>query len=119
MFAGDARAQALALEAFADGTADRLTWVEQLFLSMPLLHAESLELQEREATIASVLARQAPRPFDVMAAMHLEQSAKYRAMVARFGRFPHRNEVLGRASTPEEVEFLADWTAKARSMVES
>jgi uncharacterized protein (DUF924 family) len=114
MYAGDARAQELALAAFADRTADRLAFVEQLFLSLPLLHSESLAHQERGAEIAAALARQAPPLFEPMCAMHLEQSAKYRGVIERFGGFPHRNAVLGRPSTPEEIEFLADWDAKAR-----
>ena len=113
MYAGDARAQALALEAFADGTADPLPFVEQLFLSLPLLHSESLAHHDREAEIARALAPTAPPLFRPMAAMWLEQSAKYRGVIARFGRFPHRNALLGRASTPEETEFLVDWEAKA------
>jgi uncharacterized protein (DUF924 family) len=111
-YAGDARAQALALEAFADGSAGELGFVEQVFLSLPLLHSESLAHQEREAEIARMLAAKAPALFEPMAAMLLEQSAKFRAVVARFGRFPHRNALLGRMSTPEEIVFLMDWDAK-------
>ncbi len=113
MCAGDARAQSLALAAFADGIADQLGFVEQLFLSAPLLHAEDLALQERETEIARAIAAKAPRLFQPMSAMLLEQSAKYRAVIERFGRFPHRNAVLGRVSTAEEVAFLADWEANA------
>jgi len=113
MYAGDARAQALALEAFADGSVAALPFVEQLFLSLPLLHAESLALQERVGEIARALAPKVPAVFEPMAAMWLEQCAKYRGVIARFGRFPHRNAMLGRPSTPEEIAFLADWEAKA------
>lgn len=113
MYAGDARAQALALEAFDDGPVDELGFVEQLFLSLPLLHSESRMHQEREWAIARALAAKVPPLFAPMSAMHLEQSAKYRGVIARFGRFPHRNALLGRASTPEEIAFLADWEAKA------
>ena len=44
--------------------------------------------------------------------MGIEQTRKYVDVIRRFGRFPHRNQLLGRASTPEEVEFLRDWAAK-------
>lgn len=111
MYAGDARAQALALEAFADGTAEELPFVEQLFLSLPVLHSESLAHHDREAKIARALAPTAPTLFEPMAAMWLEQSAKYRDVIARFGRLPHRNALLGRSSTPAELAFLADWEA--------
>jgi uncharacterized protein (DUF924 family) len=113
MYAGDARAQELAVEAFAGGDADELAFVEQLFLSLPLLHAESLALQDRAAEIARALAPKATSLWKSMSAMHLEQSAKYRGVIERFGRFPHRNAILGRSSTPEEIEFLADWEMKA------
>jgi uncharacterized protein (DUF924 family) len=112
MYAGDARAQEIALEAFDDRTADELGYVEQLFLSMPLLHAEDLALQERSVEIVRTLAPSAPPLFAAMAAMHLEQSTKYRAVIARFGRFPHRNALLGRAATSDEMAFLADWDSK-------
>jgi uncharacterized protein (DUF924 family) len=113
VYAGDARAQELALEAFDDGSAEELSFVEQLFLSLPLLHAESLALQEREAQIAAALAAKAPSLWRPMSAMHLEQSAKYRRVIERFGRFPHRNAILGRSSTPQEIEFIVDWDEKA------
>lgn len=113
MYAGDARAQALAIEAFADGSADRLTFVEQIFLSLPLLHSERLDHHQRDGEIANAIATKASPFYQPLAAMRLEQSAKYRDVIARFGRFPHRNAVLGRPSTPAEVDFLADWEAKA------
>jgi uncharacterized protein (DUF924 family) len=112
MFDGDARAQRLALAAFADGSAQQLRWVERLFLSLPLLHSESLALHERDLEIAKSLAAEARLPWTAMSPMRLEQSGKYLDVVRRFGRFPHRNALLARASTPEEVEFLADWEAK-------
>jgi uncharacterized protein (DUF924 family) len=109
--AGDARAQAIALAAFDDGSAGELAFVEQVFLSLPLLHSELLVHQEREAEIAKTIAAEAPPLYQPMAAMLFEQSAKFRAVVARFGRFPHRNALLGRLSTPEEIAFLLDWDA--------
>jgi uncharacterized protein (DUF924 family) len=112
-YAGDARAQDLALRSFADGTADQLAFIEQFFLSMPLLHAESLSLQRRETEIAKHLAARAPELYRPMTAMHLEQTAKYLGVIERFGRFPHRNEILGRESTPEELAFLIDWAENA------
>jgi uncharacterized protein (DUF924 family) len=112
-YAGDARAQDLALRSFTDGTAEQLAFIEQLFLSMPLLHAESLYLQRRVSEIAKQLAASAPDVYRPMTPMHLEQTAKYRGIIERFGRFPHRNEILGRESTPEERAFLVDWAKNA------
>jgi uncharacterized protein (DUF924 family) len=113
MYAGDAHAQRLALEAFDGGSARELSFVEQLFLSLPLLHSETLEHQRRESAIARELAEIAPPAYRKMSGMHLEQAAKYLQIIERFGRFPHRNAILGRVSTDEEVAFLADWAEKA------
>ncbi len=66
----------------------------------------------RRRRAARVIATEFPA-FVSVAAMGIEQSEKYAAVIARFGRFPHRNQVLGRISTAEEEAFLADWTGKA------
>jgi uncharacterized protein (DUF924 family) len=112
-YAGDARAQDLALRSFTDGTSEQLVFIEQLFLSMPMLHAESLYLQRRVSGIAKRLAARAPEVYRAMTPMHLEQTAKYLGVIERFGRFPHRNALLGRETTPEELAFLSDWAEKA------
>ncbi|HTM22906.1 MAG TPA: DUF924 family protein [Kofleriaceae bacterium] len=112
MYSGDASAQRLAVDAFDRGWDAQLPWVERLFLLMPLLHAEDLELQRRACAIAARLAPLAEPPWDKMAAMNLEQTAKYLSIIERFGRFPHRNALLGRTSTEAEAEFLKDWDQK-------
>jgi uncharacterized protein (DUF924 family) len=113
MYAGDARAQRLALEAFDAGLDRGLDYRERLFLSMPLLHSEDAALHERLADIAASLAADAPAVYAPMLAMHAEQVAKYREVIRRFGRFPHRNALLGRVSSAEELEFLEDWESRA------
>jgi uncharacterized protein (DUF924 family) len=110
---GDAKAQTLSLEAFDAGLDRELAFVERLFLSMPLLHSERPELHARLASIARAIAGDAPPIYRKLCAMHDEQVRKYADVVRRFGRFPHRNAILGRASTPEEIEFLADWEQRA------
>jgi uncharacterized protein (DUF924 family) len=112
MYAGDGHAQRLATDAFDRGWDRELAYVERLFLVMPLVHAEDVELQRRSVTIAKELAPQAQPPWDRMAGMHLEQSAKYLGIIERFGRFPHRNALLGRETTEAEIEFLKDWSGK-------
>ena len=112
-FAGDSRAQWLALDALDRGLDAGFSVEEHLFLHMPLLHAEDLATQERgviEADRTVEMAAPALKPFF---AMGKEQSRKYRDVIARFGRFTHRNQVLGRTSTPEELAFLETWTQKA------
>jgi uncharacterized protein (DUF924 family)/glutathione S-transferase len=112
-FAGDAQAQRLALEAFESGADESLSLLERTFLSMPLLHSEDAKLSQRGAEIARRLAAGAPPMFAKACGMHLEQSEKFLSVIQRFGRFPHRNAVLGRVSTPEEESFLVDWAEKA------
>lgn len=110
--AGDPRAQELSLDAYDRGWDERLTTEEGMFLMMPLLHAESLPLQERSVEEMATLAARAPEAMKGALAMGVEQSRKYRDVIARFGRFLHRNEAIGRASTADEVAFLADWKEK-------
>jgi len=112
-FAGDVKAQRLATEAFDTGADRTLSVLERLFMTMPLLHAEDPKLLERAVGLARRIAAEAPPLFAKPCAMHLEQADKYLRVVTRFGRFPHRNAVLGRVSTPEEEAFLVDWAEVA------
>jgi uncharacterized protein (DUF924 family) len=68
---------------------------------MPFEHAEDAYMQERAVELFTNLAAEHPG-FDEM----LDYAHRHRGVIARFGRFPHRNEILGRASTPDEIEFL-------------
>lgn len=105
--AGDPKAQRLALDALDRGMDQGLAFPERLFLSMPLVHAEDLALQRR--AVAYSRTNEAPPLYAKMAAMHHEQAAKYEKVIERFGRFPHRNALLGRTSTTEEIAFLEEW----------
>lgn len=100
-FAGDALALAAA-KSLVDSGADReLSPLQRAFVYMPFEHAEDAYMQERAVELFGVLAAEHPG-FDEM----LDYAHRHRGVIARFGRFPHRNEILGRASTPEEIEFL-------------
>jgi uncharacterized protein (DUF924 family) len=114
-YAGDARVQRLALDALDRG----LSFWERLFLGMPLRHAEDAGMQRRGLEQTRQLGLEFPA-FASMAAMGVEQSEKFLAILARFGRLPHRNRILGRISSPEENAFLVDWTENAppRAMAE-
>jgi uncharacterized protein (DUF924 family) len=100
-FAGDALALALARRAVATGADARLIAVERWFLYMPFVHAESETAQAQSLALFARLAQEtglaAPLPW---AQRHAE-------VIRRFGRFPHRNEILQRQSTSEELAFLA------------
>jgi uncharacterized protein (DUF924 family) len=113
-YAGDARAFTLAARAFDGGMAAELQPIQKHFLGMPFLHAENLAALERCVGLFERFSADAAPPYTLTFEMGLEQAHKYRDIIARFGRFPHRNVILGRESTPEELEFLKDWEAKAR-----
>jgi uncharacterized protein (DUF924 family) len=107
MFRGNARAFAadpLALEtarlAVERGYDRDLLPVERLFVYLPFEHSEALADQLRACELTQPLAG-SPETADVY-----RYALAHRDIIARFGRFPHRNAALGRVSTPEEVEFL-------------
>lgn len=101
MFAGDARALAAA-QALVAGGADRaLAGVQRQFVYLPFEHAEDLTMQRESMRLFAQLGRDEP----ALAGL-LEWARKHEEIIERFGRFPHRNAALGRASTPEEIEFL-------------
>ena len=101
MFAGDARALAAAHALVADGGDRALPGVMRQFAYMPFEHAENLAHQQRAIALFTQLEADEP----ALAGL-LEWAHKHHDIIERFGRFPHRNALLGRASTPEEAEFL-------------
>lgn len=105
-FATDPPALALSLAALATGEDRLLAPVERVFLYLPLEHAESPDLQERSVSLYEQLARQAAADERALFDGYLDYARRHRDVVARFGRFPHRNAILGRPSTPDELEFL-------------
>lgn len=105
-FATDPQALALSLAALDAGEHRQLAPIERVFLFLPLEHAESLALQERSVSLYADLAREAAPAERGLFDNFLDYAIKHRDVVAHFGRFPHRNSILGRASTPEETEFL-------------
>ena len=113
-FAGDARAQRVALAMIDAGTVWALSWEERHFVYMPLVHAEDVALLDRFNALFPRTLPLVPDFARPLLGDGIEQGRKYRDVVARFGRFPHRNEVLGRASTPEEAEFLKTWDERRR-----
>jgi uncharacterized protein (DUF924 family) len=94
-FASDTRARAAALRAVERGDDRTLSGDERLFLYMPFMHSENLADQDRSCALFA-----ASRPDQ------LRYAEQHRGLIRRFGRFPHRNAILGRAPTPDEEEFL-------------
>jgi uncharacterized protein (DUF924 family) len=107
-FAQDGKALALALDGIAQRQDRELDPLQRIFFLMPLQHAESRETQARSTAAFESLASEYRSG---SAGPLLENTAKFafdhREIVDRFGRFPHRNRVLGRESTDEELKFLA------------
>jgi len=102
-FAGDAQALKLATELVASGRDKNLDPWHRWFAYLPFEHSESLIEQERSVALYTALAREMQAPaFDSA----LDYAEKHRVIIARFGRFPHRNAILGRESSAEETEFL-------------
>jgi len=108
-FAQDPRALALAEDGIARGHYAALAtpWQRTFFL-MPLGHAEDVAHLEHAVALAEELASNADAPFRPLLEHSASQARGHRDVVARFGRQPHRNAVLGRASTPDELAYLAD-----------
>ena len=107
-FAQDPKALALALEGLAIGhyTALQTPW-EKTFVLLPLGHSEELPHLERAVELAEQLAADAPPELRKILEHSASQARGHRDVIARFGRHPHRNAVLGRLSTPEELAYLA------------
>jgi uncharacterized protein (DUF924 family) len=96
-FECDAQALLLAQEAVRDETRFELTPDEKAFLYMPFMHSESPVIHEEGVRLFS----------EVGLEWHLAYEEEHRRVIQRFGRFPHRNAILGRASTAEEDLYLA------------
>jgi uncharacterized protein (DUF924 family) len=104
-FGGDARALAVARRLIDDGAAAALPPLRRWFVLMPLEHAEDAALQDEcVRRFEALLADAGPHREAIASA--LDYARRHRDVIARFGRFPHRNDILGRTSTPDEVEFL-------------
>ena len=106
-FAHDAAALALALSGMQAAADAALDPVERLFFYMPLQHAENSEAQEESLAAYRRLLAEAPEEQRSVFEGALRSAENHRAIIARFGRFPHRNRALGRTSTPEEEQWLA------------
>jgi uncharacterized protein (DUF924 family) len=107
-YAQDSRAQQLALEGLECGHYAELQTVwEKTFFVLPLGHAEQQGLLERCVALCEALTLEAPTHLQKLYAFSASQARGHRDVVARFGRQPHRNAVLGRTSTAEELAYLA------------
>jgi uncharacterized protein (DUF924 family) len=97
-YASDMKAQRLAADGIEVGMDEQLNFAERQFFYMPLMHAEDRDLQALSLERFEALLAAAEAVVDF--------ASGHRRLVYRFGRFPHRNRLLGRASSPEEDAFL-------------
>ena len=88
----------MTLAAIEDGYLDRNEIDHRYFLLMPMMHSEEIEIQDASLPLFK---EHAPE-------MAYDYAVKHRDIIVKFGRYPHRNEVLGRSSTPEEIAFLKE-----------
>jgi uncharacterized protein (DUF924 family) len=101
-FAADAKAREIASRAIDRDFDEQLLPVQRWFVYLPFEHAESLADQRRALTLFEAL------PADSSRDIAVDYAKKHLEVIEKFGRFPHRNEMLGRPSTPEETRWLAD-----------
>lgn len=80
--------------------------IERVFLFLPLEHAEDRTLQEESVARCAALARSVPAAWRAAFDGFVDYARRHEAVIRRFGRFPHRNAILGRTSSAEEREFL-------------
>lgn len=113
IYRGDARAYASAkqcvdvcLNGIANGQDSQLSFFERAFFYLPLQHSESAEHQQLSIEHFTALRDRAPQGNMDNAEASLKSAIGHKAIVDRFGRYPHRNKVLGRESTPEEIAYL-------------
>jgi uncharacterized protein (DUF924 family) len=96
-FATDALALSMAERAIATGFDQQLDRLQRWFLYMPFQHSEDRAVQARSLQLFTQLGDR----------KNIGYAQRHQEIIDRFGRFPHRNEVLGRVSTPEELQFIA------------
>ena len=100
-FAGDAHALAAASRVVGERFDEALPTFMRPFVYLPFEHAEGMAMQDEAVRLFTRLVAE-----DASQQSVLDYAHRHRAVIERFGRFPHRNAILGRQSTAEEIEFL-------------
>lgn len=95
-FLYDGMALVLAQNALAKKFDEQLSTIQKSFLYLPYMHSESMQIHEEAVRLYQLPGLEDNYDFEL----------KHKAIIDRFGRYPHRNKILGRISTPEEIEFL-------------
>ena len=106
-FAGDLRAQALVAQGIAADFDRQLRPIQRVFIYLVFEHCEHLAVQDEAVSRFIALVAEQPEADRAVFADNLDYAERHREVIARFGRFPHRNAVLGRESTAQELAFLS------------
>jgi len=107
-FAGDARALAAATMMVGQRQDEALPALQRSFVYMPFEHAEDAAAQDEAVRLFTRLVDSAPAALEADLRNMLDYAQRHRDVIRRFGRFPHRNAVLGRHCTPAEIAFLQE-----------
>ena len=105
-FAQDAKARKVSEQGLESGAERLLRPIERLFVYLPFEHSEDMADQDRSVQLIRNLGASVPEGQRKTFAGFVDYAVRHREVIARFGRFPHRNAILGRESTPEEKAFL-------------
>lgn len=111
-FVGDEKALKLCREGIGEGADRALPAVERAFFYLPLMHAEELSAQLASVRLYEGLLKEGAEEHRALLEDFLQQARAHHDVINRFGRFPHRNEVLRRESSPDEAQFLRRKSAK-------
>ena len=106
-FSGDLRAQKLVAQGIAADFDRQLRPIQRVFIYLVFEHCENLAVQNEAVSRYIDLVAQQPEADRALFTDYLSYAEKHQQVIARFGRFPHRNAVLGRESTAEELAFLS------------
>lgn len=107
-YAGDAQAQQLVREGLARQCEQQLAPIQQVFIFLVLEHAEDTASQAESVAQTRALYDAQPASEQPLFADFLDYAVRHQQVISRFGRFPHRNVILGRTSTPAELRYLAE-----------
>ena len=107
-FSCDEKALTWCIEGLEQKIDRKLRLIERVFFYLPLEHGEYIEHQDLSVKCFSELAADVPGEQKSIFEDYLSYAIRHREIIERFGRFPHRNKVLGRESTPEELAFLSE-----------
>lgn len=105
-FACDQRAREYCLVGLEQGDDLRLTPLQRVFFYLPLEHAEDRDLQQRSVALYQSLVQSTRSAGGADLSSYLDFAIKHQQIIERFGRFPHRNSILGRVSSAQELAFL-------------